>query len=608
MSSPFNLPFPPQSAPKALGLDASSGRLVRWGASLNLTDLGSSTKALLEQLRLTNRADLKPATRYEWLESLAAPMQAIVSGLQKHYLHQPFPLPPKGMAVAQLANTLHGELMLGYRLLLAARPDTSLLGRRGDRQRRMVACYRLFLHAGEILCNQRLTYHSTPAGMWRHLHAYFAHVTGHGWGALPMPGAATATIDNQYKKMLLLSLLPSQMFPASEWQELNRRLDEWGWMASLHGATQRAAGRRLYCVRFDLDAALAAPTEACCGACDTKLSGVLLDTAPLIEALEWRIAGSVPHQAPFEHASGECRLAPETLQLLLRAWRIPTAPREQRRKVELPLRLVAGLHAIHQMLADDGTAHSPPAADDAPPAHGIAVPNFTLAEIGARPAPGAFPDQAFLGQRDSAGDVWDTVYVGKELPPPVSHWSDGLQREPIEPLAAHALDASSSGYRVELELPEQHDFRLGELVAVCEPRQGRWKLCLLRWIRPVAQQRAALGLEWIGDEPQAIEVRVSGQKSVPATLHGLTGYDPAMNPVLLMPLLPSLTSKRLAITHGGHTTDITLGKDLAFSPLFESFLFTAVDSAQEAAARQAEPRPPQRDTGEDPFGDIWRSL
>jgi len=605
MTNPFSTPLPSLHSPESLGLDARPAALKRWTASLNTHDLGSSTRQLYEQLRLTNRCELPVRVRFEWLESLAEPLKLITDGLRKHYQNKPFPLSNKGQSVAQLANALHHEMMLSYRRLLAAPADNTLLGRSSDRQMRRTACYRLFVHSGEILCNHRFTYSDVPHGLWRHLHAYYARVRRQGWAGDPVPGISPeVTLERQYRALLLHSLLPSPMIPLRDWQGIQQGIDSWTSMTPLLDISERPTQRAFYCIRFELDAPLAAITERCCGACTERPAGVLFDTAPLVAELERRLQAAAPQRSITRH---EERLSHETLQMLLRSWRIHDAAREQRKEVDIPLTIVFGVEDIHAVLSAETQSESAVPLDASGTGPTTRTPDFTLESVRQKPVLSAFPVESFLGQRDQEGDIWDTVYVGKEIQAPQPVWGHAPQEKKVEPLNARAVDASTAGYRLVMELPENSGIRLGELIAVHGARIEGWELFLLRWIRRIDERRVTLGLQRIGDGVRPVDLIVQSNGGSRALLRALTALDEEMNSLLLMPLLPSLVNKRFALGYAGKESGITLAENRALSPLFDTYHYHTSEALAEQAAWLREARQPDgRD--EDPFHEVWRAL
>jgi len=608
MGNPFGISFPRLFKPDAFTADVTPGNLKRWVTTLKQHELGESTRQLYERLKMTNRVELAPRVRFDWLDSLNEPLQIIVAGLRAHYQNKPFPLSEKAMAVAQLANALHEEMILAYRRILSSPPDTSLLGRSNDRSMRQIACYRLFAHAGEMLSNYQMMYTPAPPGMWRHLHAYYGRIRSQGWADTPISGvAAPATIEYLYRKALLLALVPAQLVPVREWQKIEGNIDTWVARLPLLDARQRTSAHAQYCIRFELDAPIAGVTDKCCSACNTRVSGVLLDTAPLITELEHYLASNTEVS---KTDSDEKRLAPETIQMLLRAWRIPEAPREARTPVDLPLTIVSGLDNIHAILADEPRTHSASRGEGTDAAAlNIRVPDLTLAEVKSRPVLSAFPEETFLGQRDQGEDVWAPSYGKERFVEPPRAWFDTPRKHTVDTLTARAVDASATGYRLEMELPEKSTLRLGELIALRGTSAAGWELFLLRWVRRIDSERVTLGLERIGDGLRAIDLIAQGSDSTRAVLHAVTALDEEMTPLLLMPTLPSLARKRLTIRHAGEETAITLADNLALSPLFESYAYGASEALTELEAwMQATQKSRTSGKTADHFDEVWSLL
>lgn len=601
MGNPFGVSLPPLSTAEALAVDVRPASLRRWVSTLNLQMLGESTRQLYEQLQLINRVELTPRVRFDWAESLQDPLQAIVARLCEHYRNKPFPLSEKAMAVAQLSNALHEEMIFAYRRILSSHPDTSLLGRGSDRLMRQIACFRMFVHAGEILSNYQMMYTPPPPGMWRHLHAYYARIRSQGWANTPISGvAAPATLEHLYRRTILLALLPKQLVPMREWQKIAGKIDAWLALPHLLEARQRTTNRAQYCIRFELDTPVAGATDRCCPACDNRLVGMLLDTAPLIAELQHYRDCQIDAD---NRAADEEWPAPETIQMLLRAWHIPEAARQPRTPVDLPLTIVSGLDNIHTILAEEARTTSTSSSEENTSTPNFSVPELTLADVKSRPVFSAFPEEAFLGQRDPEQDVWKLSYGEEKFMETPPAWYDAPRKEMVDALTARAVDASATGYRLEMALPKRSTLRLGELIAVRGTSTKGWELFLLRWVRRIDSERVTLGMERLGDGLHAIDLIVQGSDSTQAVLRAITVIDEERIPLLLMPKLPSHTRKRFAIRNSGVDTPITLAEKLGHSPLFESYLYS---SNNPLAERTQAGETPGRN--EDPFNEVWRLL
>jgi hypothetical protein len=391
-----------------------------------------------------------------------------------------------------------------------------------------------------------------------------------------------------------------------EWQKIEGSIDAWLALTPLLEASQRPTDRAHYCIRFELDAPVAGATDKCCRACDHRLSGVLLDTAPLIAELDNYLASSV---ANGKSVADEKWPAPETLQMLKRAWRIPEAPREVRTPVDLPLTIVSGLDNIHAMLADEMQTTTTAPEERKTAALNIRVPELTLADVRSRPVLSAFPDGAFLGQRDQEVDVWKLSYGDEKFVEPQRAWHETSHEHKVDALSARAVDASATGYRLEMQLPAKSTLRLGELIALRGTSAKGWELFLLRWVRRMDSERVTLGLERIGDGVRAIELIVQGRDTTRAVLRAVTALDEEMTPLLLMPTLPSLSRKSLAIAYAGEETAISLASNLVLSPWFESYVYSARDAmAERETWVHAAQKSGSTGKKEDQFDEVWDLL
>ena len=78
---------------------------------------GQSTRALYTAITELNHVRLTPGRRLELLERLRPAIEFVASGLRRHYLGQPVPLPEQAKKVAQLAHELFSQLATGYALV-----------------------------------------------------------------------------------------------------------------------------------------------------------------------------------------------------------------------------------------------------------------------------------------------------------------------------------------------------------------------------------------------------------------------------------------------------------------------------------------------------------
>jgi hypothetical protein len=237
----------------------------------------------------------------------------------------------------------------------------------------------------------------------------------------------------------------------------------------------------------------------------------------------------------------------------------------------------------------------------------IRVPELTLADVRSRPVLSAFPEEAFLGQRDQAADIWKLSYGEEKFVEPQRAWHETPHEYKVDSLSARAVDASATGYRLEMALPENSTLRLGELIALRGASTKGWELFLLRWLRRMDSERVTLGLERIGDGVRPIELIVQGRDATRAVLRAVTAHDEEMTPLLLMPTLPSLTRKSLAIRFANEETAITLANNLVLSPWFESYAYSASDVM---AKRKTWVDAAQKSSGktEDQFDEVWDLL
>ena len=149
--------------------------LRQWIDALPLANSGVTAKMLYNGLKELNTLEVDALARLETLELLRQPINFTLTGMDKHVIGQPLPLPQQKRQIGQVMKDFHRELSLGYKLAIVdlCGPKGSVPFLRG--RYALLAVVRAMEHIAALLGKCYLTYSEVPDGAWRELNALFAY-------------------------------------------------------------------------------------------------------------------------------------------------------------------------------------------------------------------------------------------------------------------------------------------------------------------------------------------------------------------------------------------------------------------------------------------------
>ena len=515
-----------------------------WLEQLPLGSLGEACRQIFLALYEVNRTQHALEQRLEFLERIARPLSQVLPVLRGRFIGQPVPLPEKTRQIANLAIDLQVEMVIGYRLVLEGLRRLPWFRRWGSGQRKIIAAHRVLHYLGGILSDYqglRLPY---PRGVWRTVHRIFRH-EGHAGRirrqlARMAGGDTTATVLDEYKRLLLQTLVPQARIQAGQWLHIEGCLQEWLPLVDFDPTSVEYG----FWVRIDSDQP---PTELpvdLLSAMGGKGKHTVLNTRRLVQHLERMLAG--------DDAGLPAGIQRSTLTLLCNVWSGARGRHGERRKGHgQSVRLVAGIAVLHQSLAGAAPRPAPAAALELD-----------------HPAP---------GQR-------------KSVPPSLQlHASPAVVEALLTPIDAQVIDRSATGLGLELPPASAYPLVEGEIVGLRSADAHGWEIGYVCWLRTEEGKPIRLGVQHLAIEalPVEIVVAVHGQPSV--SLGCLLGTLATGETALFVPHLPGIERKTLRLGYDGHDTAIVLHERFEGSAAFGAFLFdtphehdTAVTSGAQA--------------------------
>lgn len=574
---------PARTAPSHDSFDTRPAQVEKWIAALPLANLGETGRRLYHVLTETNRTDLPAEQRLAMLERLRAPLRTVADAMKKHFIGQPLPLTGKNRQIAELAQTLTRQMALGYRIV--AEDSAKGRSRFGDRRTRAVATHRALGCLGTVLLSAYQTYAPYPTAVWREIHALYQAAEADGSSAIsiqdPERADAESTIEERYKRTLLLALACPYRLRPGEVQQIHAWLADW----CRHATLERLAEPRNPTGRFVVDFQSDGPPVYLV----LHASDYRDDTCRILNAT--RLADVVrDHLARLRRDGQTARQVNEqVLQRLMLAWGALPKRRFSRRQRHSTAVVAIGLSAAHYFIGGEaafaGDAANPglfdkPARFDAwEPA--AARPSRDVWELGgARPL-----------HEPHAGAVTEQ-YIDFEPRMPKST-APASASAPVGPaFRTHdwkMVNVSAAGYRLLWDSNAGSQAHVGELLGLREstdPDSFHLDIGVVRWMK-VAEEGLELGVEMLSPGAVAVGTKkhAGGEYTRSLLLPAIKALgQPA---TLLTAALPYRAGDHLLVNSHGKELRVELTKLVENTGIFAQFQFRPLHGATgaDAAAR-----------------------
>lgn len=599
--------IPEQHPPGKDAFDIRPTAVQRWVEELPMGHIGESAKQLYEMLREVNRLKLPLADRFALLEMISSPLHAVLESLQRRYTGMSFPLPAKAIRVAQFANGLLSEVVIAYQAVLNSEQNASWLYRMTHTRMWLETVHRLVYYLNMILCNYRLLHRMAPGGVWLALHQLYwtARDNQRQLQKVKSPqGELPTTIEAEYKRALLLSLVEPQLFNREQMAQLQANMPLWLARCELVEAKARPGGMVGYCIRREADAPHTKLTRECCSDCDgEQQAGILLN----LDGLSLYLASLLEELGEGEQLKpkGGSTLSRETLETLRGCWRSLDEQRHDRIRRDASLEVAIGMSTIFQLLQGKGDVS----------AHGISDQHMSdaLEELVLQTV---YREREVKNEIAVKGggekDVWNAFFYATEITQKA--WVHEMEEREYRFIPALQRDYTAQGYCLEFDKEKMEPLQVGELIGVKRGAQEPMGLCMVRWLNEEERLLTA-GLMRLADsmEPVLVVVHQEGRRSA---LYCLLGIGEDHKPQLFLPHLPGIRMRQLFLVVDGKEVPLSLHERVVVSPLFDGFHFHASKLAadEEMSLEQVNQKlhalthPERAERRSDDFSDLWNSL
>ncbi len=596
-ANPFILPL--RTNPDNLEDEYDRKKFKQWISDLPIGDVGKIARSLHHEINRQNRLEMSPVERLDAIQLMLPTLGYVLSKLSVHFSGRPVPLSKENRLIARLHLELLVNVVVAYKTVLAQFHDDSFTGYLLHKRGRSEAVRHALYFLGEILLHTYSIYRATPRFVWKEMHGFYYYAVTNELQRKETEDSddfvGHMTIDDIYKRSLLLALADPNSLLRGEANKVNEILETW-----LSETELVPAAEGISSPAFVVDATKDAPPYvAGVDAIKQIKIGWILHADKLVGILEKEIdkisANSGGRLRPVE-------LVTTTLYLKLhKRWGHDAVDREERTDGVGTVEAVCGLEALHRLFGgwrlqqeikddiDKSPEPDPIEKRFGQSAHVIEQDEFIIeADAKLFAAIAAGPEDK-EDQEELEQDFYNAVVDG-------------------EPRAEECSCVNRSNGGCHLIWPEQSEYKahVGELVAINSGvDKDSWRMGIIRWMRTQANDIMGFGVELFAGDVEAIKLDYRLNRDSPTNT--MLGFRQRLNGgitnVITRPFFFGDNNK-FVITGIDGRTNIVAGEITECTDAFMQFRVTADAEAVTTAKEET-----NKDSGaEDIFNSIWEDL
>ncbi|MGD8926022.1 MAG: hypothetical protein PVG20_04195, partial [Thioalkalispiraceae bacterium] len=451
--------------------------------------------------------------------------------------------------------------------------------------------HRIFYLSSLLLSNYRQLHMPYQKGMWQQLYWIYQLIEKYNLLSAKITGLGErptkTSIETEFRKLLLHSLLSPNLFKPDELQNITDNLDIWAQYVAI-SASYRGEDTQTYAFTLETDMPPALVAAEISKAENQLIDVRYLDITDLIVNINKLLKNSKPGTEQIKLGRGHY-VTPRCLLILMNCWGRPSSRDGARRLIQGNAEIAIGISAIHYVISDG--RHQKNESHQTEQETKAGQDSFSITPI----EPNALGQLGFTAERDNGQDIWETAYFEQEAPPP--SWTESMRMKVYSYLNAKVLNISKGGFCIALPQDGVEHIQANELVAV-RGKTGQWQLGEIRWmICPTTGPiRAGIKKHTQSVHPTQLILSTS-VKSQP--IKCLLGKNENEH-VLFLPNLPTqLNGKDIFLEHNGSKRPIKFIKQMYSSPVGSVHVIEFADT---------KPIPSALANSNDDYESIWASL
>jgi hypothetical protein len=565
---PINTPLPTLSRVIAPLQEFSAQAIDTWIGQLPLSDVDAACAAIQHLLRTINMTDgLECLERQRIVEQLRPPTVSLLGMSSEQHLPSStlFPLPRAQRQFTQRNVEICMELANAYRRVITS--GTFFSDKVMSENGRAHIVYRALQAYGLALLRSLERYEAPPEGFWLEVYAIYRFAEGHRLHNLnlPMPEIEGATVDSQFKQMLLLALSSHQHHPPDEIRQFYTMLMLIAKDAEILSTPEWNNETALYCFDMHSDN----PPKSVKRAKPMPQAGerCYVFINPMLTKAQQYFSN------PAHRATERFKLRPSTILSLLE--KLSSA--EKRRFVRKPAsgikRFTVGLHRVIDALS--GTNSS--VAEIVPPVELEEIDEFEIIlDQNSNNLWGQPKINAYGITPDNQNKVAD-IPANVELTGSLINISAGGY-------CMSWLNMQVPGARVGELIGTYENIsaaRVGELIGTYEEGEQNIHIGIIRWMHHMKEDELVIGVELSSPEVEAVIIDTGHDREIP-----LRGLYLSAHPKLGLPAsllcAPGIVKARQNIVLRGKQGESRFHLERIVESSLSFQLFTLVPPVSEA--------------------------
>ena len=458
----------------------TTGKAKSWVASLPLTDMGETTKRLFIGLTTLNHESVSPQTRIEVTEVILPYIKMVLENLDRHFLSRSFPLPERSQKIFDLKKSLLMETAGSYQLAALE----MLTNNSASKKKLLLSIGRAVTYMVQVLVNDYEVYAKTGKSIWNDLHHLYLLAFENEVHNTNVPTkddihGEAITIEGQYKLINLIALAAPNTLRQGEVVKVRDffRLCLEDVSIITDPATINSKYAHIALMNTDEPATLMPVSDLVSSATSRifDLSKVIHALDEFVSLSEYTGLGRHKKWSMLSHSLAK-RLA--YVLTTIRNRRFKRFPREE--KGLLAIRMVDVIEIIRENSAD------------------------------------SFNDQISEDIEDD--NIYEALAAGDAVSSP---WADvdidALAEDRDVKLHSWQFENSSSGgYGLKQVTVEASTARVGELVAVQDPKDeaGLWQIAVIRWLDAYRDIGLRIGLEILSLHGMVVQVEQISNREI----------------------------------------------------------------------------------------------
>ena len=539
----------------------------KWVKELPLGSTGESSKQLYHALKKVNRQNNSLEHHLEFLETIAPTLTLLYPRLSKYFTDIALPLETKTRNVIHITTSLLTQILHGYQSILKIHITKKSFGWKKPFS---LALHRSFIYSSQILCTHRLSYQPYSKGTWREIFWCYHQAEKLKLLNKSFRNETTqekTTIEYEFKKLLLLSLLSANDLGQKNMHEVHNLMPLW---INNSEILAKEADEKETCFTLNL---LSDISPYLIGTHNDKTKQTVdrhfLSTNKLKNILNGYL-NNIEDGGAIR--IGKNILSKSTIQSLLSNWSRSHLRTEVRKDGTGFVDIITGITAIHFVLNQQDQPAYDEVSTDIPDNITDFESTLTIEPLTNTAKNDTLNLDHFLSNSDQEEDVWGKVYENtiNELPPE-ANWTESGIYKAYNFTKSILLDSSKEGYRLSVNSKKVDSLKHNELIAVREHALAPWALAQVKWLHFSEKGDVQLGLQILTHHVLPIHVRYKTNNTLCKPLPCLLGLD-RKKLMLFVPTLPTnLDGKKLQLEHQKQHSHLHLKNKILNTPAFDVY-------------------------------------